>query len=99
MKAYRNTGATNHWLQIKLVGREGNRQAIGAQVSVITPNGRQIQEVGSTDGAFFSQGHYRLYFGLGTHDNATAVKIRWPDGLQQEIRNVTGDTLHIIERE
>lgn len=99
VKAYRNVGDTNHWLQIRLVGREGNRQAIGAQVSVITPNSRQTQEVGSTDGAFFSQGHYRLYFGLGKHDKTATVKIRWSDGLQQEIRNVTGDKLHIIERE
>jgi len=98
VKAYRNTGAMNHWLQIKLAGGEGNRQAIGAQVTVTTPDGQQIQEVGNTDGAFYSQGHYRLYYGLGTHDKADLVKIRWSDGFEQEIPDVAGNKLHTIER-
>lgn len=98
LKAHRNTGAVNHWLQVKLVGQQGNRQAIGARVTVVTPDGRQIQEVGSTDGAFFSQGHYRLYFGLGNQDRADVLHIRWSDGAQQEIHNVSGDRLLTIER-
>lgn len=98
LKTYRNSGASNHWLQISLVGGDGNRQGIGSRVSVITPDGQQTQEVGSTDGAFFSQGHYRLYFGLGTHDKAN-IKIRWSDGLRQEISNVSGDQLLVIERD
>ncbi len=98
VKAYRNVGASNHWLQIKLAGREGNRQAIGAQVTVVTPDGQQTQEVGSTDGAFFSQGHYRLYFGLGNNAKADAIKIRWSDGYQQELKDVNGDSLLVVER-
>jgi hypothetical protein len=98
LKAYRNTGAVNHWLQVKLVGRNGNRQAIGARVTVVTPDGRQVQEVGGTDGAFFSQGHYRLYFGLGNHARADVLHIQWSDGDQQELHNVSGDRLLTIER-
>jgi hypothetical protein len=98
LKAYRNTGAVNHWLQVKLVGQEGNRQAIGARVTVVTPDGRQVQEVGSTDGAFFSQGHYRLYFGLGNNTRANALHIQWSDGEQQEFHDVSGDRLLTIDR-
>lgn len=99
VKTFRNVGAADHWLQIKLDGGKGNRQGIGAQVTVTTPDGQQVQEVGSTDGAFFSQGHYRLYFGLGDHTKADAVKIRWSDGYQQEIRDVSGEKLFVVERE
>ena len=99
LKAYHNTGTVNHWLQVKLVGQEGNRQAIGARVTVVTRDSRQVQEVGSTDGAFFSQGHYRLYFGLGSHTKADAVKIHWSDGYQQEIRDVAGDKLFVVKQE
>jgi hypothetical protein len=88
----------NHWLQVKLVGQKGNRQAIGARVTVVTPDGRQVQEVGGTDGAFFSQGHYRLYFGLGNHARADVLRIQWPDGDQQEFHDVSGDRLLTIER-
>lgn len=98
VKAYRNIRASNHWLQIKLIGKDGNRQAIGARVVVTTPSGQEIQEVGSTDGAFFSQGHYRLYFGLGSHAKADTIMIHWPDGHQQELKNIAGDKLHVISR-
>ena len=99
LKAYRNTSAVNHWLQVKLVGQQGNRQAIGARVTVVTPDGRQVKEIGSTDGAFFSQGHYRLYFGLGSHARVDALHIQWSDGEQQEFYNVSGDRLLTIERQ
>ena len=96
VKAYRNVGSVNHWLQVKLIGKKGNLQGIGSQVTVVTSHGQQVAEVGSTDGAFFSQGHYRLYFGLGDDDVADAVKIRWSDGSRQEIKGVKGDRLLVI---
>lgn len=99
VRAFSNAGNTNHWLQVELDGGPGNRQAIGAQVTVMTAGGSQIQEVGSTDGAFFSQGHYRLYFGLGGYATADTVKIRWSDGHEQEIRNVAADKLHIFRKD
>jgi hypothetical protein len=96
---FRNVGASNHWLEVKVDGAAGNRQAIGARVSVATPGGSQTQDVGSAEGAFFSQGHYRLYFGLGPHASADAVRIRWPDGLEREIRNVGSDRLLVVGRD
>ena len=94
--AFRSLVAGNHWLQARLVGRPGNPQAIGARVTLQTPDGQQTQVVGLNDGAFFSQGHYRLYFGLGPHSRADVVRIRWPDGQEQELRNIEGDRLHVI---
>jgi len=97
--AYRNMATENHWLQIKLIGSKGNRQAIGASVTVVTPDSQQTQVVGSNDGAFFSQGHYRLYFGLGSNKNVNEIKIRWPDDQQQVLEDTPGDSLLVIERE
>lgn len=98
--AYRNViGNGNHWLEMKLVGKPGNAQAIGARVSLWTAGGQQTQVVGLNDGAFFSQGHYRLYFGLGSQTLADRVKILWPDGQLQELSNVEGDKLLVIKQE
>lgn len=94
---YRNVGPSSHWLQIGLAGAVGNRQGIGARVTVVTPDGQQVQAVGDADGAFFSQGHYRLYFGLGHQAKAERVRIRWPDGQEQELADVTGDRLLTVE--
>jgi hypothetical protein len=94
---YRNALANgNHWLELRLVGRPGNPEAIGARVAVQTPAGKQTQQVGLNDGAFFSQGHYRLYFGLGKQPRADAMTIRWPDGHTQELANIEADRVQVI---
>jgi hypothetical protein len=97
LHAWRNVGPARHWLQIQLSGPQGNRQAIGARVTVYTPDGAQTQETGGNDGAYFSQGHYRFYFGLGTRPRADRVVVRWSDGQIKELTNVAVDRLLRIE--
>jgi hypothetical protein len=96
--SYRNLGQGNRWLQLQLVGGKGNPQAIGAKVTVETRNGRQVQQVGTSEGSHQSQGHYRLYFGLGDRAAVDAIRIRWPDGQLQELRDVSGDRLLVVRQ-
>jgi ASPIC and UnbV/FG-GAP-like repeat len=99
LAAYRNAVTNdNHWLELRLVGKPGNPQAIGARVVLQTADGQQTQQVGLNDGAFFSQGHYRLYFGLGAHARADRLTIRWPDGQVQELKDVEGGRLQVIKQ-
>jgi hypothetical protein len=98
-RGFRNVTSGGNWVQIQVMGGKGNPQAIGARVTVATPAGRQTQEVGSTEGSFLSQGHYRLYFGLGRSDRASAITVRWPDGHEAELSDTSGNRLLIVERE
>jgi hypothetical protein len=95
---HRNVGPAAHWLQVVLRGAPGNGEGIGSRVTVVTPDGPQVQEMGSTDGAHFSQGQYRLYFGLGSHAKANAITVQWSDGHKQEMKDVSGDRVLSIER-
>ncbi|ABA57259.1 Integrins alpha chain [Nitrosococcus oceani ATCC 19707] len=79
-RLYQGQPPANHWLQLELAGPTGNRNAIGARVELLTDEGAQVREVGVSEGAHFSQGHYRLYFGLGKSPQAKEVTIYWPDG-------------------
>jgi len=93
---YSNVGgidkqAENHWLQIDLKGSPKNEQAIGALVELTSAAGTQIQSVGQFEGAQFSQGHYRLYFGMGKQTTADVIRIYWPDGSSQAVENVNAD--------
>lgn len=97
MRAWRNKDTANNWLQFEIRGAEGNRQAIGARVTVTTPDGTQSQEVGLNDSSFFSQGHYRLYYGLGPHDLASAVTVRWQDGRIQKYSDLAANQLVTID--
>jgi hypothetical protein len=92
---YLNGGATkNHWLQIDLIGPPGNASAIGATVAVSTGHGNlQTFQVGQFDGAHFSQGHHRLYVGLGKAERVDTLTIRWPDGSRSVLEDVPVDRL------
>jgi uncharacterized protein (DUF58 family) len=99
MLALRNTAPAGHWLQVELDGDAGNRQGIGAVVEVRDGDWKRVQVVGASEGSFFSQGQYRLYFGLGPRTRVDGVRVRWPDGAEQEVRDVAVDRLVRIKRE
>lgn len=80
-----------HWLEVDLTGPPGNRQAVGAWVEARTGRASQVQWVGQNDDAPHSQGHYRLYFGLGLHPQLDSLTVHWPDGDEQTIPDVPAD--------
>ena len=99
-RLFRNLGQQppNHWLQVQLIGPAGNRQAIGATVTVATPDGEQLAQVGAAEGSHYSQGHYRLYFGLGAHASPSSVAVRWPDGSVDRLAEPPGDRLLVLRQ-
>ncbi len=86
------------WLELDLVGPRGNRQAIGARVSLRAGNRKLTQWVGQNDGARYGQGHYRLYFGLGAKRVAKRVKVTWPDGKRTRLGKVASNQIKTIRR-
>jgi hypothetical protein len=75
-----NQGNEHHWLQVDLRGPPGNPEAIGARVTLRAGGRSQVRQVGQFEGSRYSQGHYRLYFGLGRTARADALIVHWPDG-------------------
>lgn len=83
-------GQDGNWFQLALQGADGsNRSAIGARVTVTTPDGIvRTQEIGGGHGQYGAQQDLRLHFGLGTACTAE-VAVRWPDGaLTEELFDV-----------
>jgi hypothetical protein len=93
-----NARSGNHWLEVDLEGLPGNPQGVGAEVKVKT--GRRVQTgwVGQSDGARFSQGHFRLYYGLGGAVVADRVTVLWPDGKRSILRDVAVDRRIVVGR-
>ncbi len=91
--AFTNSNHQHHWLEVDLIGPPGNHQALGARVSVETSDNRQVQEVGHAESSRFSQGHYRVYFGLGQQTHVDSLTVTWPDGSLQTVHDVQGDRL------
>jgi enediyne biosynthesis protein E4 len=86
------TATTNHWLTLKLVGHKSNRDGIGAVIKVVTAQGPQWATV-TAAGSYLSSSDPRAHFGLGSSPSAQSVEIRWPSGIVQVLKNVSGDRI------
>lgn len=86
------TVSDNHWVTLKLVGHKSNRDAIGAEVRVITGKSSQIATV-TTASSYLSSSDKRVHFGLGTATVVDKIEIRWPSGIQQTLENVRVDQI------
>lgn len=87
-----------HWLDVDLEGSAENRQAVGAYVVARAGKKTQVQWVGQNDDAPHSQGHYRLYFGLGSAPAVDSLTVHWPDGQKTDFGAISADQLvHIQE--
>jgi hypothetical protein len=86
------TRTPNHWLILKLVGHRSNRDAIGAEVRVVTGKITQGTTV-TTASSYLSSSDKRVHFGLGTETLASAIEIRWPSGIRQTLENVSADQI------
>ncbi|MCM1981520.1 CRTAC1 family protein [Lyngbya confervoides] len=75
--------AQQHWLELDLQGLPANPQAIGAQVEIRTAQGTQRHWVGEAEGSHYSQGHYRIYAGLGQQRDPVSLSVRWPNGTEE----------------
>jgi len=85
-----DTATPNHWLTLELIGHKSNRDAIGAEVKLVTPQGIQFATV-TTAASYLSSSDKRVHFGLGRNVMAPRIEIRWPSGVHQILENVKSD--------
>ena len=94
-----NGGNRGQWIQLRLVGRPGNRSAIGTTVKVATGERVRHGRVRS-GGNYLSHNDLRLHFGLGKSAQVDRIEINWPSGRRETLENVkAGQTLTIVEGE
>jgi hypothetical protein len=94
---HNETNTDNHWLTLKLIGHQSNRDAIGAMVKIVTPTGAQYATV-TTASSYLSSSDKRLHFGLGIDAVAQIVEIHWPSGVRQVLKDVhAGQILQVDE--
>jgi len=90
-----DTKNSNHRVLFKLVGTASNRAAIGARATVQTASGQQMREVKSGS-SYISQSDLRLHFGLGKDATMNKVVIRWPNGKEEELKDVAADAIYTV---
>ena len=94
----RNDGGNRqNFITVDLVGRAGNRSAIGAVVTVRAGDVVQSAERRS-GGSYVSQNDLRLHFGLAARTRVDSVDVRWPNGTVQRFSDARPNTfIKIVE--
>jgi hypothetical protein len=93
---HNSTQTQNHWLTLELLGHRSNRDAIGAEVKLMTAKGSQWATV-TTAGSYLSSSDKRVHFGLGPETVVRTIDIRWPSGIRQTMKDVRVDQILKIE--
>jgi len=88
--------ARGSWARFRLVGVTGNRDALGAVVTVSAGALRQRLDVRSSDG-YLGSNEPVLHFGLGESDTIDEVSVSWPSGTTDRLEHLDVGKLYVIK--
>ena len=86
-----------HWVRFALRGKQSNRDAIGAVVT-ITAGGKKQSRIVSPTRSYQSQCEKVVTFGLGAHEKIESATIRWPGGSTQSLESIEIDRVIAVEQ-
>jgi hypothetical protein len=97
---YRNDQlAGNRSMRFRLVGKQSNRDAIGATVRIYHEGTTQSRLIKSGS-SYLSQSELPVTFGLAKRDKIERVVIQWPNGRTEEYKNLAaGKAYECVESE
>ena len=90
-----NTSVGTNYISIKFNGPKTNSFGIGAKV-ILYGSEMQVQENFPTKG-YLSTVPSKLYFGLGKDSIVDSLKVRWPDGKVQVVRDLKANREIILD--
>jgi hypothetical protein len=95
-RLFRNEQKTgNRWARLKLIGKKGNREALGASVKLRAGSLVVSQRVAPARG-YLSSSELAVTIGLGNHEQVDEAQITWPDGERQKETAIKVNTLTTI---
>ena len=86
----------NHRVAFRLVGKSGNRDAIGARLVLRAGARTRTKQVRSASG-FLSQSPTEVFFGLKDTDAIESLEVHWPRGETQVFTDLAVDRRYRLE--
>jgi len=90
-------GNQQHWLTLAFHGIANGSSGTGSSVDLFTGNTSQSRQVGAQS-SYLSQHSPRAHFGLGSTTTVDSIRIVWPDGHRQILRDIPADQILAITR-
>ncbi len=86
---YRNDGGNrNSWMVLALRGHHSNSFGIGARVTLSARGKEQVREVSASSTLYGQNGNGWVHFGLSGAEVVDWVRIDWPSGIRQTVRDL-----------
>lgn len=94
----RNDGGNeNHWLGLTLTGKHGLTTGMGARITVVAGEHKQVF-VNQWSTGYLSNSEPRVHIGLGKQKKINEINIKWSDGQEEVFRNIEADQyLNIVK--
>jgi hypothetical protein len=97
VEVWRNVSPVpNHWLEVRTLGRQSNRDGMGAEIAVTTASGVHHGHVNTAVG-YGCASDIRVHFGLGKDQVVRKLQVRWPSGIVQELADVAADQVLVVK--
>lgn len=94
----RNEGGNRagHWLQVRLRGIESNADGVGTRLE-LTVGGRVLIREATAGDSYLSQSSSYVHFGLGGNVRVERLRLRWPSGRVDDLRNLPADRFLLVK--
>jgi hypothetical protein len=89
-------GNRNNWLIVHLMGSKSNRDANGTRIKLTAGGVTQVTQKKGGSG-YLSQNDPRLHFGLGTAEKVDEIRISWPSGKEQVLKDIDAGQILKVE--
>jgi len=89
-------GQDQHWISLRLIGSESNRDAVGAKIFVEVDGKLRFRDIRAGSG-FVSCSDRRVHIGLGSSNQTGPVTIIWPTGKTQKLDPLPANGFYEIE--
>jgi hypothetical protein len=83
----------NHWLLVKLVGAQSNRDGLGARLKATLDGGKALYNHATTSTGLSASSDPRVHFGLGAAQRVEKLEIWWPSGIRQTLQDVPANQI------
>ncbi len=93
----RNDGGNhNGFVGLRLVGVNGNRDGVGARVTLELDGRPWVDEV-RAGSSYLAQNEAILYIGLGNTSRVDSISLRWPSGRVEEIDALEAGRWYVVK--
>lgn len=89
--------ASSRWLGVALQGCPGNREGIGARVTLERPSGPAQHRAVTRSGSYLSARDAVLLFGVGQDSGGFRLTVKWPGGAVNRFRDLEAGKVHRIQ--